>query len=47
MLVTPGALTITSKSVTVGGIKIVVTPAMLATGAGCKGGKLPNSDGER
>ena len=45
MVVNPGALILTPKSVNVGGIKTVVTPAMLATGEGCKGGRLPCNEG--
>ena len=41
----PGALILTPKFVNVGGIKTVVTPAMLATGEGCKGGRLPHNEG--
>ena len=45
MVVNPGALILTPKPVNVGGIKTVVAPAMLATGEGCKGEKLPFNEG--
>ena len=44
MVVNPGALILTPKSVNVGGIKTVVTPAMLATGEGCNGGRPAHTE---
>ena len=45
MVVNPGALILTPKFVNVGGIKTVVIPAILATGAGCTGGRFPHKEG--
>ena len=44
MVLNPGDLILTPKFVNVGGIKTVVTPAILAIGEGCKGGRLPHNE---